>query len=372
MSLTTILSEVWRFIKDNCIKILVGALLTSILTILGSIFLPNLMEQTTIENLEGEHLAQLPPEEDTEVSRDYLINRYSQEPATFELFIQLEDGNVFGNSFIFDEYFTSPTIVKEIEEETGVAYSQTLKHEKNIKLYKTSQYRGSVAGIRNTSTNVITIRVQAAESSEENLILAEAFAEKILNGEISFMQGLTVTMMNEPEIGESLIGGSLDMVSSPGALGILSPMSSENRSIILYGIAGFILGVILVSVLLFILQLFKKKITYAFQYSWDFNDYHFIYSKDKNSREIDENLLAPEWMNQIIIHQEGPLTDSVTITNQSTNTAQSLSRHTQNKKAIDEIVLLIESGKTEKKWFNEQYRLAEKYDAQITIIQLLQ
>lgn len=374
MSLTTILSELWRFIKDNFIKILVGAILTSILAVLVSLFLPNLMGQTTSESPEEEQLTQLPPDEDAQASRDYLIDRYEEEPAVFEVFIQLEDGNVFGNSFIFDEYFTSSAIVEEIERETGVDYGLTLDHEKNLELYKTSQYRGSIAGIRNTSTNVITIRVQAAESGEENLILAEAFADRIVNNDIPFMQELSVTLMSEPAVGEKLIDGALEMVSSPEALGILSPATSENQSIILYAIAGFILGVFLVATVLFIIQLFKKKINYAFQYSWDFDDYHFIYSTDESSDKLTETLLAPETMNQLIVHQdqESSLIDSLTASNYPIETTLFLSRHAQNDQDIDEILLLIESKKTDKIWFNEQYRLAEKYETQITIIQIIQ
>lgn len=371
MSLTTILSEIWRFIKDNKIKILSGALIISVFTVLSSLFLPNLMGQPSEEVTDEEQFTEMTPSEDAQASREYLTKIYEQEPAGFEVFIQLKDGNVFGNSFIFDEYFSSPTVVEEIETETGVEYSQTLAHEVNLGFHKTSQYRGSIAGIRDTSSNVITIRVQAAENSKDNLKLAEAFADRIFNNEIPFIEGLSVTRLSEPEIGETLVEEDLQMVSSPATLGKLAPVESKSRSALLYAIAGFILGLFITAIILFCIQLFKNKINYAFQYSWDFNDNHFIFTIDKESERLKDFLLAPETTNQIIVHQAGDSIEQLIDFKQEVKITESLSRFTKNNTKVDEIVLFLESNVTDKKWYNEQYRLAEKYNSQLTIIQVI-
>lgn len=369
MSLTTILSEIWRFIKNNFLKIISGALIIGVLAVLGSLFLPNLIEQPSEEI--SEEFTQTTPSEDAKESREYLTHIYEQEPAEFELFIQLEDGNIFGNSFIFDEYFTSPAVVEEIERESGVDYSQTLAHENNLGLYKTSRYRGSIAGIRDTSSNVLNIRVQAAETSEDNLILAETFANQILNTEIPFVENLSITIISEPEIGEKLLEDDLEMVSSSEALGMIAPTESENRSILLYAIAGFILGLLLTATVLFIIQLFKNKIKYAFQYSWDFSDYHFIFTTDEENKKLRDFLSAPEISTQIIVYQESSFVEQFIGANPKIKTTKSLSRFTTNSTKIDEIILFVETKTTDKDWYNEQYRLAEKYDSQVTIIQAI-
>lgn len=371
MSLTTILSEIWQFLANNKVKIFIGALILSVLAILSSLFLPILMEQSMEEVADEEQLTQLSSDEDAQASRDYLTNIYEQEPAEFELFIQLEDGNVFGNSFIFDEYFTSSAVVEEIENETGIEYSHTLAHEKNLRFEKTSQYRGSIAGIRNTSTNIITIRVQVAESSEDNFILAEAFSDKILGNEITFVEDLSITVLSEPSIGESLLENQLEMVSSPEVLGTLSPVESEGRSMLLYAIAGFITGLLLTAVLLFIIQLFKTKITYAFQYSWDFSDHHFVVLKEKDKEQFNTIFLTPETNKKLLVAQESPYVEQLTVNNQKVEYTTGLSRLALNNAEVDEIVLLVENNITDKDWYNEQYRLAEMYDCQITIIQAI-
>lgn len=367
MSITTILSELWRFVKDKKVKILVGALIVAILAILSGLFLPNILNQTTVE----ENAVPESIKEEVAESREYLTNIYEQEPAEFELFIQLGDGNAFTNSFIFDEYFTSPAVVEEIENKTGINYSKTLGHEMNLKLYKTSQYRGSIAGIRNTSTNVIMIRVQAAQSSEENLILAEAFEEMVMNNEIPLIEGLQVTSLSEPTIGEKLTDTQIQMVSSPDAIGAISPVESGNLSFALYGIAGFIVGLIMAAVLLFVIQLFKNKITYAFQYSWDFDDFHFLYNVNASRENLKELLLYPEMEKKLIVHQDSSLIEENIKNNQQIKTTNSLLSFSDNNIYPESIVLFIESHKTDKEWYNNQYLLAEMYDSKLTIIHLV-
>jgi uncharacterized protein (UPF0335 family) len=370
MSLTTILSELWRFIKDEKIKIFVGSLVISALVIIGMNVVPNLISQPSVSD-EGE--IDGISKEDMVESREYLTNIYEQTPADFEIFTQMEDGNVFGNSFIFDEYFTSPKIVQEVEEATGVQYSDTLKHETNLELIKDSQYRGSIAGIRNTSSNVITIRVQAGKSSEDNLKLAEAFADMITNNEVPFLENLNTIMLRGPEIGESLIESNLEMVSSPEVLKASTPAETEKNSIILYGVAGFIMGLLLMTALLFIIQLFKEKIDYAFQYSWDFDDYHLLVSENKieNNETLTGVLSSSVPNDKKIISQERSFINRIEKLNEEMKIINVSSRLTFDTNKPKNIVIIIESNKTDKEWYNEQYRLAELFNTQITIIHLL-
>jgi len=368
MSLTTILSELWRFIWDKKVKILVGALIIGVLSILGSYFLTSLNSQPT-EPEENQGQTEAITDEEFEESRNYLAEIYEQVPAEFEIFVQLEDGNVFGNSFIFDEYFSSPEVVEEVENRTGTSFGDTLEHEQRLELFKTSQYRGSIAGIRDTSSNIITIRVQAAQTAEDNLAISEAFLNMIENQEVPFADGLEITVMSEPQNIERLTEGDLEMVSSPEALGTFAPADSENRSFVLYGIAGFIIGLLIMSVLLFIIQLFRDTISYAFQYSWDFDDHHIRYSlndSDEN-KDLVELILYPETESQIILAQTSDtMEEYADLINTSVEQRLSL-----NMDKPEEVVLLVENDVTEKVWYNEQYHLAEIYGSKIKIIQLL-
>lgn len=371
MSLTTILSEVWRFIKKNIIKILIGSIIISILVVIIGQFLPNLMNKpsTTRQSENGDSSVLVASDQDIAESRDFLTKIYAQEPAEFEIYTQLTDGTVFPNSFIFDEYFTSPKVVETVESRTGVDYGQTLAHERTLNLYKTSQYRGSIAGIRDTSSNVITIRVQAAQSSEENLELAETFLEMINNNEVPFIQDMKVTIISEPSVGEKLIENDLNMVSSPAALGTITTVETGSTSFILKGIAGFIIGLLITTILLFLIQLFKSKIDYAFQYSWDFNDQHYLYNRTEDNKKLTNMMSFPKTNNHFIVHQNSSFVENLIDSNQSFKESNTLFNNSQY--GGQEIIIFVESGVTDKDWYNEQYRLAEMSNGQIRIVHLI-
>jgi hypothetical protein len=369
MSLTTTLSEIWRFIKDNKVKILIGAILISVLAVIGNGVLQRIGEQSPEQ--EQSTMSEV-PSENLQESREYLTQIYEQEPATFEMFVQLEDGNVFSNSFIFDEYFSSPEVVEEVENQTGIEYSDTLEHEQNLGLYKSSQYRGSIAGIRNTSTNIITIRVQAGDTPEDNLTLISAFEDMLANNEVPFAEDLKITMIEDPAIGESVTEDDAEMVSSPATLGNFAPAESEGSSTLLYAIAGFIMGLLITILILFVIQLFKNKINYSFQYSWDFDDHHVLYSKKSlNNERLVELLLYPKHSNRIITHQESSFVNELINNNKELGYGNFASNLTLNADQLDEVIIFVESKLTDKKWYDEQYQIAELLDSQITVIQVL-
>lgn len=371
MSLTTILSELWRFIWNRKVKILLGALVVGILAILGSYFLMGPSSQSTSSETNQDTIKNMTDEE-LEESRNYLAETYEQVPAEFEIFVQLEDGNVFTNSFIFDEYFSSPEVVEEVENRTGTSFGNTLEHERRLGLFKTSQYRGSIAGIRDTSSHIITIRVQAGQTADENLAISETFLSMIENQEIPFTEDLEITIMNEPQNIERLSEDELEMVSTPASLGTFRPADSDNRSFVLYGVAGFIMGLLIMAVLLFIIQLFRDTISYAFQYSWDFDDHHIRYSLNDagENNDLIELIYYPERESRIILAQESDtirkLTEEHTAL-KNISIEQKLPLHTDQP---EEVVLLVENDVTNKNWYNEQYQLAEMHDSSIKIIQL--
>ena len=359
MSLTTILSELWRFIKDKFIAILIGSIVFSMIFVLiFQIFVPKI-EQSQVSETEVEEPIEL-TDEQYKQSNELLNETYSVQPAEFEIFVQSEDGMSFNNSFIFDEYFTTPEVVSSIEDETGIEFSEVLETEKALNIEKDAAYRGSIAGIRNTSTNIITLRFQVGKTPDENLAIAEAYLSLIENNDIPFATNLTMTVMKEPENGEFLSEDDQLKVSSPVVLNSLNPIVPQNEisitQVVIFAIIGLIVGLLFMTVLMFIIQLFRQKITYAFQYSWDFEDEHLLY-KDRNNTEhtIDELINYPSVPSRIVVYQ----------TNNGVNDLLDV------KDTPSEIVILVESGVTEKDWYSEQYRLAEILGSHIKIIQTI-
>lgn len=83
MSLLTILKELWRFIKDYSLRILLGAIAVALLAVGGRYYLTNVFV-----------------EEDQEQAYHYLSEVYAQTPASLEMIVTMEDGSIYTNSHI--------------------------------------------------------------------------------------------------------------------------------------------------------------------------------------------------------------------------------------------------------------------------------
>lgn len=359
MSLVTLIQEIWRFFKENIIKILIGAVIITGLVISARIYLNNKTEQEAIENNVNVS------KEEMQASYDRLKEVYDQEPAEFSFVaVSKSDGQLLDNSFIIDEYFTTPEVVKQVENETGVSFSDTLTDEQNVNLEKARDFRGSIAAIRDSSTEEITVRVLATASAEDNLKIAEAYRDMVENNEIPFFNEYTFTILSSPEVGETLGEMDLNIVPTNRTLNTLQ-LSENNTAYIIYGVIGFIMGMIISTVILFIIQLFTKRITYGFEYVWDFDDYHrMIDIQALNSEELINHIFVPKELSRGIMIE---YPDSI-----NSNMLNDLgAEYNQLSADIKEVILVIQSKKTDKKWFDNQYALAKLYKVPIKIIHII-
>ncbi|MBG9988965.1 hypothetical protein HZY88_08260 [Aerococcaceae bacterium DSM 111176] len=340
MSLVTIISELWRFFVDHIKQLIIWGIVTGLILV-GAQFALGLFNN---------------PED--AAAYDYLSEVYQQEPAEFQAVITLDDGNVFHNSYIFDEYFTTPEILEEVEAQTGVEMTKFYESEQLLELFKTSMYRGGVAGIRNTSSGVITFRFLVAPTAEENLRVAEAYRDILLDEEnIPFMEKQTTTIMVEPVIGEMLDLERTPEVPTEETLNIYAGQGV--LSYVVFGVAGFILGAILSVAYFFIKRLLSDDIYYAFDYSWNFDDYHKLINSERVENLSYSELIKSVSSQNVIISQDGL---------SNVETQSSLAQANLPVDAVSEITIVVESQKTTKDWYREQYQFAKHYGVPVQII----
>lgn len=340
MSLVTIISELWRFFVDHLKQLVIWGIVTG-LAIIGLQFALGLFNN---------------PEDDA--AYDYLSEVYQQEPAEFQAVITLEDGNVFQNSYIFDEYFTTPEVLAEVEAQTGVEMTKFYESEQLLELFKTGMYRGGVAGIRNTSSGVITFRFLVAPTAEENLRVAEAYRDILLDEEnIPFMENQTTTIMVEPFIGEVLDLEQTAEVPTEETLNIYAGQGI--LSYIVFAVAGFIIGMILGVAYYFIKRLLADDIKYAFDYSWNFDDYHQLINSDKINDSSYRSVVNSASDQFVVISQE---------TLNDLETKSSLMGASLSNTEISEIIIVVESLKTTKDWYREQYQFAKHYGVPVQVV----
>ncbi|WP_290491796.1 MULTISPECIES: hypothetical protein [unclassified Aerococcus] len=368
MSLLTIIAELWRFFINNIIKIIIGAIIVMGLTLGARMLLTNYIENSAIGEATSETSAnaELTPEE-IEASYNYLATVYEQEPAEFSFVAINPEGLILGNSFILDEFLSRPDILAELEEISGVDIAATLEAQENVGLEKSRDFRGGLAAVRNTSTDEITMRVLVGKTAEENLAVAEAIYQYIIDGNVPIYENYDIIFLSTPDIGEDLIVEENIMIPTPETLSGLQPQETGG-SLVIYAVLGGILGVILSTVVLFVLHFFSKKITYAYDYTWDFDDYQWLVdSKKVNTENLNNWLMIPADKSRIALAQTTDNEIVQAFSNAQLPVSNQLNVEDQ---APEEVIIFIESGTTDKEWYQNQFELSKLYESRVKIIHL--
>lgn len=346
MSLVTIVSEIWRFFRDYFWRIIMGAIIVSILTVGGRYFINSFLYR------------------DTQEAYRNLSEIYNQEPASFQIVVTMEDGSIFTTAELFDAYFSAPEVVSDIEQKTGIQFGRWLEYENQLEMYKTNEFRGGLAGIRDASSNVITMRFLVGKSSEDNLKIANAYADMMRREELPFLGPNKISFVQEPVKGEVI---PIELTEEVPSQETLTPFrTAEAKSHILYGILGLMIGTALSSLLCFLSYLGKKKITYAFDYAWGYQDHHFIIQQGKGDKDLERLIQTPNHIERIILRQQNKGHSTHSFNNQ----LSSLSEYKDHKE-LDEIVILIQSHLTDKAWYHHERQLANLYNAQVKIIHII-
>ena len=340
MSLITIIQELWRFIKDRLGRIILGSLLITALVVAARYGL------TRMQSAAGDQAYQ-------QLSQVYL-----QTPAEFQFVAMQADGAVFSNSFIFDEYFRSEEIIDQLEAATGVKIEPILEAEEKLEIKTSNTYRGSIAGIRDTSSGVITLRFHVANQEADNLRLAQVAADHLMAGKIPFTEGMNLMMLNDPSLEEHLSEDDLLMVSTPKTLSVYQGLT--RRGILIYAVLGLFIGLVLTVGFLFVRQLMGSTIEYAFDYSWTSDTQHIMVRDVSGPGYLAQLLQLPLGRKQWILSQS-PLLELATGGESQDLAGESLA-------GIDEIIIVIQSGITNRQWYQEQYQLAQLYQRPIRIV----
>ena len=357
MSLLTMIREFWRFLKDYRLKIILGSVVVALLAVAGRYYLA----QTQVE--------------ETQEHYDYLANVYQQTPASLEMVATLEDGQLFTNSHIFDEYFSKPSVIQQVEDQTGIEFSQWYDSEQALELFKTGGFRGGLAAIRDSSSNVITLRFLVGQTSEENLAIAEAYADILREGDLPFLRNTEIAIITEPVSNELIPFEMYDNLASPETL---NPFASPSApSFIVYGVAGFIAGAFLTTAAIFVLRWNKSVITYGFDYAWSMEDYHLLYDRQntQGKSSLEEFLRVPQIEHRVVLSQQ-PVESSLNtslINPEQTGLVflGGIQELAEVNIQPDELVVLVQTNQTDKNWYQEQMLLAKLYAVPVKIIHFI-
>lgn len=354
MSLLTLIQEIWRFVRNHIKQFILGAILGMVVVLstryaLGRILL----------NQQND-------------SYEYLQHIYSQEPAEFQAIISLNDGQIFANSNIYDEYLSSTSVVEHIEKQTGIKFGRWKTDERNLELREEGSYRGALSAIRDSSSDLITFRVLVGQNKEENLKIAQAYVDFLESDDMAFKKIHNIQITHQPEIIEFLNLDKVQNVPNDKTLNLYAGMTPKN--IVVFSVLGLILGTMLSFVWAFYKMLKQKTIDYAFEYSWDLDDDHTLLNRQDINQENFQHLLEFPYLVQRYIVTENGQQDLSSLQWKhmtSDNIVHDVKEIARKDGKPEEIILLVDGNKTHKNWYRNQYHLAKKMNVPIKIIHRL-
>lgn len=352
MSLNTLFQELIRFIKDNLWRIIVGMIIGVLVAVSARYFISEFLLKEKSE------------------AYDYLSVAYEQEPAEFQAAITIQDGDVFSNSNIYDDYFSSPAVVKQVEEKTGISFAQWIKSEQVLELKKNANFRGGIAAIRDSSSGLITFRFLVAKTSEENLKIAQAYEEILKSSEINFNKAHRIEITRPSEIIELLDLDEVTTVPTYATLNMFDGLSLKN--IIIYTVVGSFIGFMLTVIVLWIKRGKNGKINYTFEYTWGMDDDHLLVSKDHSEDDINiEDVIKLTPVKDKIVLLQSNFADIHQFEGPDTKIISHLEDASELQMIPNEIIIIIISNMTDKSWFNHQYKLAKLINKPIKIVHMI-
>lgn len=283
-------------------------------------------------------------------------------PAIFEMYIEYENGNVYTNTLLLEETLKSESNIQAAEEATGVEISDLLDLEEELGYKKTATDRGALGATRNELSN-IWIFIARVGTEEENLRVSEYFYDLILNNNVEILNNKPFYSLSEPRVftQEELIKSNILL---DGEQGVEVLTTRFVISTVIFSLFG---GIALAFILVLTLTFFNKKISFAFNYHWSEED-TFILLENNQRKSIERALLLTKRMDRVLLLQDkgGLMGLNLKSNNQVTDDLLAIDLAVD----VEEVVIFIQPGKTEKNWYNQQREILKVYRVPVKIIQV--
>ena len=287
----------------------------------------------------------------------FLMNRSVQEPATpqekytkpgiFRVYIEHEDGTVFTNSMIIEEYFLLPDVISDAEESTSVEITDALDAQVSKNFIKTQYDRGVLGVSRNGSTNIFTFIANVGEESE-NLAVANYFFEFLSAGNVSVLENKIVHFVSNPEIYDSYAASDVAVETST--------TNQNSRSYILevgvIVIVALVMSMAITMLIILIRTVLSPLINYSFNYS--VSDLDQVFTLNQENTYMLERMISNIENQTVVIFCEFDISDILKTykTDKRVVLAESLV-NVDPRLEISNPIIIIQSDKTSKKWYKQ-------------------
>lgn len=348
--------EIKRFVKKYIKNILLVSILLTV--VFSAVYLFTASEPTEDE----EHPGAI---SDPELYED---NAY------FKFYVEDENQQAFTNTVLLNQYVRLEEKLAEISENTNTNLLEEYEDQKLSLQLNPLDTIPVIEIRRDNQSQLMTVYVRL-ENPADNMKIANYLYDEIANKNIAVLENKEVYLFLEPEVFKLPV----DTNTTHDIFPTLNIVETGVVIIILMG-----LSVVLMIVVNIVKETFSRKLNFSFSYTTDEStDFNLYSSELGNNYETSKYLSAPGFTKKLLITQSDlpqlkGINDDVTL-NEAKNmleidtTSFYIANELENNEEmqqISEIVIVVESEKTDRSWFNEQKKVASLYDKPIKILQI--
>lgn len=379
-------NDVVRFLKDKKKTIAFTTLLVLGIYLVGMFFTKMQKDKSTLpiesdpefseveELITKERLTKNRYNQLTELEKEYLMEKLEENAAYFSFYVETSKDESLNDSGLLEELFLSQEAVSQIDSKTKKAFVPEL----------------SVDVVKQEESDYLNLFI-ATGNPVKNKEIARAYKEMLEEKSLAFLENKNVYILADIKIKEMDPEGldtEKDGVLNNGVENT-SFLSSPKKTAVL-SVAVLIFGFML-GILLAILQDMKQKEIHSlYTLSTKLDDTIIdltAYKMSKQEKELAHAILYP-MHNVKVVLTDNEVPESVVEKLQAYGTVTQLGEKRESKDThthfyvtnalhgirpdviIDEIILLVELGKTSKHWYEKNRLLLENYESELKIIRI--
>lgn len=342
-----------RFFKNNIKSIIAGSIIVCAVYILFQLLLG--------------HFFPVNNEQVDEAQQELTIEDVS--PAYSQFYIENEDGSVFTNTSLILNYLFLTETVEGLQQETGVDFEAIIEETSLRSEMNEEEVRQEVFYLyRDGSSNTYNFFIQLG-SEDKNLAVMNYFYGLILNQELPILESRNVFEINPPKI--TALEEEEDQSVEAGG------QNQINTGIVLDAVIGILMGFIMIVIFYLIESILGKKLKYSFSYEREMDDLFLIHDEQfSDESELTNFVFQPLNTNKAIVSQynldsfEGFSTIVEKIEASETLTLENKLSDVQPEFNVEEVIVVVQGGETDKNWYKQQRRLIKNTAARVKIIHL--
>lgn len=302
------------------------------------------------------------------------------QPAYFKLYIEDKRGIAYKNSLIINQYFNLDSVKEKIKEEIGIDIK---KVEKKIPLNQLENEIKVINISRDEKSYLFTASFNLG-SERKNLIIAEYYYNLLNSEAFPILKDKETYVFEEPKIFENTeedsiteeVDGERNNLKSDTFL--VSSINHLKKLVI-----GFIFGLIFTMSLALFKVIFGKRLDYYFTYIQE-DDVFIVADKNLENKDFIRQIVTYPFTDNKIILSEKKIdaytkdilidNNKITFDENEKNKILMINIQTISELEIDttisEIIVIVYSKFTTRKWYEKQREFAEINKIPLKIIQI--